>query len=200
MPQASQWFWIIDQQMDFRRYGFVALLALICAALVGCGGSSGAKPPDYAKALHSAPPALASLYSQGNQLVPGGKGALDQRLKRLHGYPVVVNLWASWCGDCRYEFPLLQKISARFATRVAFAGVDSEDSDDAAATWLREAPVPYPSYSDPNHEMANSLKVIGLPDTAFYDRQGKLVFLKQGGYRSGGELEDQIEQLLREQS
>ncbi len=188
--------------MDFRRSGPVVLLALACAvAVVGCGGSSAAsKPPDYAKALRGAPAPLANLYSQGDQLVPGGKGALEERLKRLRGYPVVVNLWASWCGDCRYEFPLLQKAAARFGTRVAFAGVDSEDSDDAASTWLGEAPVPYPSYSDPDHEMAKSLAVIGLPDTAFYDRQGKLVYLKQGGFRSGSELEDQIEQLLREPS
>jgi thioredoxin-related protein len=86
------------------------------------------------------------------------------------------------------------------ATRVAFVGVDSEDSDDSAATWLEEAPVPYPSYTDPHHEMAHSLKVIGLPDTAFYDRRGKLVFLKQGVYRDDNELEDQIKKLLLEKS
>ncbi len=133
-------------------------------------------------------------------MLPGGNDALEKRLKRLRGYPVVVNLWASWCGNCRFEFPLLQKLSARFGTRVAFVGVDSGDSDAAAATWLREAPVPYPSYADPHHETADSLKVIGLPDTAFYDRRGKLVFLKQGAYRDENELEGQIEKLLMEKS
>lgn len=48
--------------------------------------------------------------------------------------------------------------------------------------------------------MAHSLKVIGLPDTAFYDRRGKLVFLKQGVYRDDNELEDQIKKLLLEKS
>lgn len=188
--------------MSFLRH-VLAVLLLACAAallVAGCGGSSGSKPPDYARALQDAPAPLASLYSQANRLVPGGKSAFEKGLKRLHGYPVVVNLWASWCGNCRFEFPFLQKLSARFGTRVAFVGIDSEDSDDAAAAWLEEAPVPYPSYADPHHEMADSLKVIGLPDTAFYDRQGRLVFLKQGNYRDEGELEDQIEKLLREKS
>jgi cytochrome c biogenesis protein CcmG, thiol:disulfide interchange protein DsbE len=187
--------------MDPRRHGAVALLALTSAvALAGCGGFSGGKPPDYARALRGAPAPLAGLYSQANQLIPGGKGALEKRLQRLRGYPVVVNLWASWCGECRFEFPFLQKLSARFGARVAFAGVDSEDSDGAAATWLEEAPVSYPSYTDPHHEMADSLRVVGLPDTAFYDRQGRLVFLKQGAYRDDSELEDQIKKLLQERS
>lgn len=183
--------------MSFHRHGRVALMALACTVvLAGCGGSSGSRPPDYAKALRGAPAPLAGLYAQANQLVPGGKDALEQRLKRLRGYPVIVNLWASWCGECRFEFPILQRLSARFGTRVAFAGLDSGDSDAAATTWLEEAPVPYPSYADPHHEMADSLKVVGIPDTAFYDRQGKLVFLKQGAYRADSELEDQIKNLL----
>ena len=171
------------------------LLALACAMALlpaGCGGSSGSTPPDYAKALRGAPAPLAQLYSQANQLLPGGKAAFEKRLKRLRGYPVVVNIWASWCGGCLFEFPILQKLSARFGTRVAFIGIDSQDSDAAATTWLREAPVPYPSYTDPNHELAQSFGAIGLPGTAFLDRSGKLVWLKQGNYRDEKELEAEI--------
>jgi cytochrome c biogenesis protein CcmG, thiol:disulfide interchange protein DsbE len=177
----------------------IAFIALTCAVvLAGCGGSSGSKPPDYAEALRGAPAPLASLYSQGNQLVRGGEAEFEKRLKRLRGYPVVVNLWASWCGQCRIEFPFLQRLSARFGTRVAFIGIDSEDSDEAAERWLDEAPVPYPSITDPDHEIADSLDLLGLPGTAFYDRQGELVLLKQGAYREGSELKDQIKELLLE--
>jgi len=177
----------------------MALIALICAIVLGgCGGSSGSKPPDYAETLRGAPAPLASLYSEGNQLVRGGKTEFEKRLKQLRGYPVVVNLWASWCGQCRIEFPFLQNFSARFGTQVAFIGIDSEDSDDAARTWLDQAPVPYPSVTDPDREIADSLDLLGLPGTAFYDRQGELVFLKQGAYREGSELEDQIKELLLE--
>ena len=111
----------------------------------------------------------------------------------MRGYPVVVNVWASWCGPCRFEFPILQKLSARYGKRVAFLGVDSEDDVDAAKTFLEEKPVPYPSYSDPDKEILDSLDGFGgLPNTAIYDRTGELVHLQQGPYVEDSELEEDI--------
>jgi thiol-disulfide isomerase/thioredoxin len=104
----------------------------------------------------------------------------------------VVNVWASWCGPCREEFPVLQQLSARYGKKVAFLGVNSEDSDDAAATFLREEPLSYPSYTDPHKEIFSSLKAVGFPDTAFYDKSGKLLYLKQGPYRNSSELEADV--------
>lgn len=177
----------------------MALFALLAAVLVaaGCGTSagngSGGSHPDYAKALAGSPPALAALHKQANDLLDGGQEAYEGRLAKLRGYPVVVNVWASWCNPCRQEFPALQKLSARYGKRVAFLGVNSEDSDDAAATFLSEEPVPYPSYTDPGKDILGSFGGYGgLPDTAFYDRKGKLVFLKQGQYRDGSELEADV--------
>jgi cytochrome c biogenesis protein CcmG, thiol:disulfide interchange protein DsbE len=177
---------------------FRLALALVAAALLasvgaGCGGSAGGdyggEHPDYASALAGAPAPLAALHDQADELLPGGIAAYERRIAALRGYPVVVNVWASWCGPCRLEFPLLQKLSARYGKRVAFLGVDSQDSDDTAATFLEEAPVPYPSYTDPDQEIASSLKTRGLPNTAFYDRSGELAYLKIGPYRDASELE-----------
>jgi cytochrome c biogenesis protein CcmG/thiol:disulfide interchange protein DsbE len=175
---------------------FLALLVLLAAMLLagGCGSTAssedGGSHPSYAKALAGAPPPLAALYKQANELLPGGQEAFEERLRQLRGYPVVANVWASWCGPCRAEFPVLQKLSARYGKKVAFVGVDSEDSDAAAATFLREEPVPYPSYTDPHKDLLGSLGGYGgFPDTAFFNRAGKLVFLKQGPYTSDSELE-----------
>jgi cytochrome c biogenesis protein CcmG/thiol:disulfide interchange protein DsbE len=105
----------------------------------------------------------------------------------------VVNAWASWCGPCRFEFPYFQRAAAEYGKRVAFLGIDSEDSDDAAATFLAEAPVPYPSYTDPDKAVRESFGAgLGLPDTAFYDRDGRLVYLKQGPYDDLAELRGDI--------
>jgi cytochrome c biogenesis protein CcmG/thiol:disulfide interchange protein DsbE len=175
-----------------------ALGAVVVTTLIagGCGssgaGEGGGSHPNYAKALAGSPPSLAALHRQANDLLPGGQDAFEGRLAQLHGYPVVVNVWASWCGPCRFEFPTLQKLSARYGKRVAFLGINSEDSDDAAATFLREEPVPYPSYTDPHKEIFDSLGAVGFPDTAFYDRSGKLVYLKQGPYRDDSELEADV--------
>lgn len=170
------------------------LVATLAAA--GCGSSGdggGGSHPDYAKALAGSPPPLAALHEQENQLLGGGQKAFEARLAQLRGYPVVVNVWASWCGPCRFEFPTLQKLSARYGKKVAFLGINSEDSRDAAETFLREDPVPYPSYTDPGKGMAESLGVhVGFPDTAFYDQRGKLVYLKQGPYSDDSELEADV--------
>ena len=186
--------------MSARIRPLLSLGVLVLAALLGAGcGSSGDREsdgshPNYAKALAGAPPPLAALYKQANQLLPGGTGAYEKRIAELRGHPIVVNVWASWCGPCREEFPVLQKLSARYGKEVAFLGINSEDSDDLAATFLRENPVPYPSYIDPDKEILDSIgpNFGGLPDTAFYDRSGELLFLKQGEYPDISELEADV--------
>lgn len=190
---------VITDRMSTRSRSRAALLALALAApmfgAIGCGGGDegGGEPPDYARVLAGSPPPLAALHAEGGELLPGGLDAYERRLAKLDGYPVVVNLWGSWCGPCRAEFPLLQNAAARFGKRVAFLGVDSQDSEEAAAAFLRDNPVPYPSYSDPDEEIAAALGATrGYPDTAFYDRGGDLVYLKQGPYTDDAQLENDI--------
>jgi thiol-disulfide isomerase/thioredoxin len=172
-------------------------LAAITLAVAGCGnagGEIGGKHPDYATALAGSPAPLAAVHRQANQLLPGGTDAYNARIASLAGYPVVTNVWASWCGPCRYEFPTLQKLSAAYGKRVAFLGVNYEDSESNASEFLAEAPVPYPSYSDPNKDIAHEIGIPhgGVPDTAFYNRTGKLCFLKPGPYAEPAELEADV--------
>lgn len=173
------------------------LLLVVAVAIGGCGSSqdgNGGSHPDYSKVLAGAPAPLTALYRQGNKLLPGGVDAYEKRLAALRGYPAVVNVWASWCGPCRFEFPHFQQAAASYGKRVAFLAVDSEDSDDAASTFLAEEPIPYPSYTDPDKDVADSIGAsLGLPDTAFYDRNGRLVYLKQGPYDDYTELKADIE-------
>jgi thiol-disulfide isomerase/thioredoxin len=178
----------------------IALFLTVIAAWAGAGCGSGdgdaggGSPPDYERALAGSPPPLAALHRQANELLPGGVDAYEERIAALRGYPAVVNVWASWCGPCRFEFPHFQRAAAAHGKRVAFLAIDSQDSDDAAATFLREEPVPYPSYTDPDEAIVESIgATLGLPDTAFYDRHGELVYLKQGPYDDYAELRADIE-------
>jgi cytochrome c biogenesis protein CcmG/thiol:disulfide interchange protein DsbE len=181
-----------------RLAPLLLVLFLLAIATGGCGSSQdeGGGHPDYAKALAGSPPPLAVLHEQANELLPGGVDAYEKRIAALRGYPVVVNLWASWCGPCRFEFPHFQRMAARYGKQVAFLGIDKQDSDDAAKTFLREEPVPYPSYTDPDEEIAESIDddaTRGLPTTAFYDRDGELAYLKLGPYDDEAELRADVE-------
>ena len=64
----------------------------------------------------------------------------------------------------------------------------------AAATFLGEAPVPYPSYSDPDKDIYDTIGGLGFPNTAYYDRSGELLYVKQGGYGSEADLLADIRQ------
>jgi cytochrome c biogenesis protein CcmG, thiol:disulfide interchange protein DsbE len=180
------------------RLGAALALAALAAALVvaGCAGS-GAGNPDTrisvqqaTQPISGAPPQLASIRAQGNQLLSGGSDAFDQRLEALRGTPVVVNKWASWCGPCRFEFPWFQSLAEKRGGQIAFLGVNSNDSDGSAKQFLSELPLPYPSYSDPNLSIAQDLggPPQAFPTTAFYDRSGKQVFSHPGVYANEQDL------------
>jgi cytochrome c biogenesis protein CcmG, thiol:disulfide interchange protein DsbE len=181
---------------------------LVCVAIAGLAavlpacrtqtGDYGGKHPDYQKALAGSPKVLAGLHAQANQLLIGGPPVFEQRIAELQGYPVVVNKWASWCGPCRAEFPYLQRQAAKRGKRIAFFGVDSDDSPASARQFLTEFPVPYPSFSDPDQKIAKLFKAtLGFPSTGYYDRKGKLAYTHTGGYASEDQLAADIARYAR---
>jgi thiol-disulfide isomerase/thioredoxin len=197
----------LNEYMSRRKYLLAGLIGLalvagvIAVVLAGGGDEDDAGPssaPDYDAALKGAPPQLASIHGQGNELLPGGTEAFEARLRGLRGYPVVVNKWASWCGPCRSEFPYFQSQAAKHGDEVAFLGVDSNDGEDSARDFLAEYPVPYPSYIDPDQEIADQLEgALAFPATAFYDSSGELVHVRNGPYTSDEELGAEIERYAR---
>jgi cytochrome c biogenesis protein CcmG, thiol:disulfide interchange protein DsbE len=174
------------------------LAALICAGavLAGCGSEPRSAAPSHAaqaKALAGSPAPLASLHSQAGKLLGGGTKAFTQRLDSLKGHPVVVNKWASWCGPCRAEFPVFQKVSVKLGKRIAFIGVDSSDNKGDAKGFLKRYPVSYPSYFDPDLKIAAAMKAVGaFPTTVYYSSQGKIVGTHYGGYAVERTLLDDI--------
>ncbi|MFL5906840.1 MAG: TlpA family protein disulfide reductase [Solirubrobacterales bacterium] len=182
-------------------------LACLIATLVlaGCATSGGGNPDSrlseaQAKApVPGAPPPLAAIRGQANELLGGGTDAFDARLQALRGTPVVVNKWASWCGPCRLEFPWFQSLAQKRGGQIAFLGVNSNDSDSAAKQFLSELPLPYPSYSDGDLNIAQELggPPQAFPTTAYYDRTGKLIFSHPGVYPSEQDLAGDVEKYGR---
>ena len=176
----------------------IAFLLLLCGILLAACGDDGAGNPesaavDYDKALTGAPPKLAALYAQGDAVLPGGLGAYEEKLDELRGTPTVVNVWASWCGPCRFEFPYFQQVAAEDGDEVAFLGVLTEDEEPNARDFLEQLPLPYPSIDDPDKEILRELGGVGPPITAFYDRGGELAFVHHGPYSSADDLRADID-------
>lgn len=178
-----------------RRAAHAAGCLALLVALAACGTDASPAPSagPAPKLPASASPELRALERQANQLLDGGTDAFKGRLQELRGDPIVVNQWASWCGPCRAEFPFFQRLAAKYAGRVAFLGVNSQDSRSDAQDFLRELPVPYPHYYDKDASVA---RVFGggraWPTTAFYNAEGKLTDSHLGAYSSQSDLDEDI--------
>jgi cytochrome c biogenesis protein CcmG/thiol:disulfide interchange protein DsbE len=179
-----------------RRMPVAATAPLLAAAVLSACGA-GASTADLAAKAHStpaqkaaaarrlakAPAALRVNAADADALAGVGADALKQRLAKLRGHPVVVNSWASWCGPCRAEFPLLSDAVVANAGRVAFLGIDFEDARDDAERFMREIPPGFASISDPRGDAARSLGGGRIsPSTFFIAPDGKVVYTRLGTY------------------
>lgn len=177
----------------------VALTGLVVVGLTQTGSKETVEPVPLAEArerLAGAPEPLAALHAQSAELL-GGRDVFEQRLRELRGYPVVINRWGSWCGPCRAEFPILNRLATELGKRVAFLGIDFEDARGPAQQFLDSEPVPYPSYFDPDGEISALFDLPrGTPTTLFLDETGKVVGKHFGEYRTEAELREEIERFL----
>jgi cytochrome c biogenesis protein CcmG/thiol:disulfide interchange protein DsbE len=171
-------------------------LLMVAALIVGCGSMAHNAAPSatvVTQAFKGSPQPLASLHAQPSGLLGGGAGAFKARLAQLRGYPVVVNLWASWCEPCQAEFPVYQRVSVAFGRRVAFLGIDGKDQTAAARSFLHRFPVSYPSYTDPQGAIESAIQAISyFPQTLYFNRRGTMVYDKAGPYLSASELKRDI--------
>lgn len=151
----------------------MACTGALVFTLVACGGSGGALGFVAAGSPLPLPPS--------GSLTPASAEQFQGILVGLRGKPVVVNVWASWCGPCRVEAPLLQKASAHFGERVAFLGVDARDSEGDARDFLRRYGITYPNVVDADDEIVGLLGLRGFPTTYVFDRAGKVQASVVGG-------------------
>jgi cytochrome c biogenesis protein CcmG, thiol:disulfide interchange protein DsbE len=186
-------------------FGVVILTGVLVVGLSQAGDKTGTRtadePPfDLATAkreLAGAPAPLAALHKQSAELLGGGVPAFEKRLAELKGHPVVINKWASWCNPCRAEFPVFQQLATERGREVAFLGLNAGDSEQPARKFLSEYPIPFPSYEDPDEEIARELKApANYPITLFVDARGKTAFIHQGGYTSKQQLAADVDRYL----
>jgi peroxiredoxin len=159
------------------------MLALVCGAFaassLASSGMEGQTAPDFA--LKS---------STGENL----------RLSEYRGDVVMINFWATWCGPCRQEMPLLDELYNRYQ-RVGFnlLGVNIDDDSGRAMQMAEELGIDFPVLFDARKEVSRLYDVEAMPVTVLVDREGRVRYVHHG-YKPGYEemYLDQIRSLLRE--
>ncbi len=180
-----------------RAAGAVALVAVV---VIGIRQAPRSEPPGTAPSAREAagarerqPAAVRALYADGDALRHLQGDEFVAMIRRLRGHPVVINKWASWCGPCRREFPMLRRLSVKYADRVAFVGLNAGDSRRAARAFLRENPTQFPHVRDPDEQIARALRADGVfPTTIFLDRDANIVTVTRGPFASQAQLEQSI--------
>jgi len=161
------------------RIAVSTLAAALLCALPALAGSVSGPAPDFTLPARS-----------------GGSVSLD----KYKGQVVMINFWASWCGPCRQEMPLLNEIYKQYG-RLGFTliAVNVEPNRSDAEAWLKQTPVNFPVLFDAQSTVSKMYSVAGMPSTVFIDRKGNLRLLHEG-YKPGDENEylNEIRTLVRE--
>ena len=130
----------------------------------------------------AAPPFRAELLAGGEELALGD----------LQGKPVVINFWASWCGPCKDEAPMLKEAQEKYGDEVAFVGVNIKDAKTDALSFVRDWDLGALQHiRDESGEIYDTYGLTGQPETFFIDGDGEIV-----EHVTGPLLEDDLFSLL----
>jgi thiol-disulfide isomerase/thioredoxin len=108
-------------------------------------------------------------------------------LADLKGKPVVLDFWATWCGPCQAEAPILNKVAQRYKGRLVVVGVNTSDSPGKAGPWAMSHGLTFPIVFDPE-EVAPKYGVENLPTLVLVSKEGKVLAVRTG-VTSDAELE-----------
>ena len=170
------------------------------ALLTGCGSDDETPDPpapsvaDVATDLAPCPaqpdtPAAASDLPAISIACFGG-GALD--LTKAPGVPTVLNLWASWCGPCREELPLVQELADAGGDQLRVVGVITQDGIPQSTSFAADAGVTFPGAFDGTAEVMTGLGVKNLPLSVFMAADGSVSHVELGGIDSLGQFEELV--------
>jgi cytochrome c biogenesis protein CcmG/thiol:disulfide interchange protein DsbE len=137
----------------------------------------------WAVARTGGPPARGDAAPEFDAPLLEGDGRLS--LADLRGRPVVLNFWASWCGPCEEEAPILRRAHLRYRNRIAFVGVNIKDAESDALAFVARYDIEYPSVRDERQEIYRDYGLTGQPETFFLDEDGTIVEHVNGPLSAG---------------
>ena len=122
------------------------------------------------------------------------------RLAEQRGQVVMLNFWASWCGPCRQEMPLLDAMFQRYSSAgFVLYGVNVEEDNTDAIKLIKQLGVSFPILYDAESKASSLYQVDAMPTTVLIDKKGQIRFVNRG-YKAGDEnkYRDQIRELIKE--
>jgi peroxiredoxin len=122
------------------------------------------------------------------------------KLSEQRGNVVMLNFWASWCGPCRQEMPLLDAMSQRYsAAGFVLLGIDVEEDNTDAKKIIKDLKISYPVLFDTENKVSKLYSVQTMPTTVMVDKKGQIRYINRG-YKPGDEnkYRDQIRELMKE--
>lgn len=153
-----------------------------------------------AAALLAGSPAQAAAPAAAPDFALPARDGGTIRLSDLRGQVVMVNFWATWCGPCRQEMPLLEQIHAKYEPLgFTLLGVNVEPDSAPAQDWLKSVPVSFPILFDRENAVSARFGVEAMPSTVLIDREGRVRHVHLG-YKPGDEstYADLIRNLVKE--
>ncbi len=163
--------------MNPNSMRFPALAAAVLAGLLLTAGM--APPAAAAGAVRVSAPDFTLKSGSGENL----------RLAELRGQVVLVNFWASWCGPCRQELPLLDQMHKKYAPLgFTVLGINVDQDPRQARALLDKIPVEFPIVFDSQSAVSKLYEVVAMPSTVIVDRNGDARYVHHG-YKPGDEAE-----------
>jgi cytochrome c biogenesis protein CcmG/thiol:disulfide interchange protein DsbE len=118
------------------------------------------------------------------------------RLADLRGRPVIVNFWASWCGPCVEEFPLLRAVANEHTDDgLVILGIVYQDRSEAARAFMERNGGTWPALMDPDERAARAYTIFAPPETYFIGRDGTIVARHIGQFTADS-LKDKVAAIM----
>ncbi len=121
-------------------------------------------------------------------------------LEKLKGKVVVIDFWASWCGPCKQEIPVLEALHKKYESEgLVIVGVNIDNSEKKMRNFLKATPVTFRRVHDKKLQVASRYEPSTMPSSYFIGRDGKIRHVHEGFRKAdAGKLEARIKDLLAE--
>jgi cytochrome c biogenesis protein CcmG, thiol:disulfide interchange protein DsbE len=207
--------------MKWRRGWLASTAAALVIVLASCAGSAAPTPSTESSAEAVPTPELTADLAAMKKAagiadcprsdadvaaLPSGLpdvvlpclgGGREVRLAGLRGKPMMINVWAQWCGPCREEAPYLAEVAAANQSDLIIVGIDHADPrPDLALEFAQLSSWTYPQIADPDVVLRTELQITGPPQTFFVRPDGTIAYRHAGPFGSAAEIRDLAEKHL----